>query len=82
MLIRFGSHTGKAFIQVKVILGGMGGELETDLPFKLVHPKPDSIVSTFLIFTKKHNLVNKQQGITKFESQHIQRTTIERVVGN
>ena len=59
MLIRFGSRTGKAFIQVKVILGGMGGELETDLPFKLVHPKPDSIVSTFLIFTKKHNQVNK-----------------------
>ena len=24
------------------MLGGMGGELETDLPFKLVHPRPDS----------------------------------------
>jgi len=29
-------------IKVKIILGGMGGELETDVPFKLVHPKPDS----------------------------------------
>jgi len=29
-------------IRVKIILSGMGGELEVDLPFKLVHPKPDS----------------------------------------
>lgn len=27
-------------IKVKLVLGGMGGELETDLPFKLVHPRP------------------------------------------
>ena len=27
------------------MLGGMGGELETDLPFKLVHPRPDSVES-------------------------------------
>ena len=31
-------------VKVKVTLGGMGGELETDLPFKLVHPRPDSEV--------------------------------------
>ena len=35
------------------MLGGMGGELETDLPFKLVHPhpgQPDSlIIYTLLI---------------------------------
>ncbi|XP_023327176.1 phosrestin-1 [Eurytemora carolleeae] len=30
-------------IKVKVLLGGMGGELETDIPFKLVHPRPDSL---------------------------------------
>jgi len=29
-------------IKVKVVIGGMGGELETDLPFKLVHPRPNS----------------------------------------
>jgi len=29
-------------IKVKVLLSGMGGELEVDLPFKLVHPRPDS----------------------------------------
>ena len=27
-------------IKIKLVLGGMGGELETDLPFKLVHPCP------------------------------------------
>ena len=27
-------------INVKLILTGMGGELEVDVPFKLVHPKP------------------------------------------
>ena len=26
--------------KVKIILSGMGGELEVDLPFKLVHPRP------------------------------------------
>lgn len=40
-------------IKIKVILGGMGGELETDLPFKLVHPKPDSIEMDNLIKEKK-----------------------------
>lgn len=30
------------------MLGGMGGELETDLPFKLVHPRPDSKVGYFV----------------------------------
>jgi len=30
-------------VKVKLMLSGMGGELETDLPFKLVHPKPDSL---------------------------------------
>eukprot|EP00088_Acartia_fossae_P007548 TRINITY_DN13551_c0_g1_i2.p1 TRINITY_DN13551_c0_g1~~TRINITY_DN13551_c0_g1_i2.p1 ORF type:complete len:400 (-),score=83.22 TRINITY_DN13551_c0_g1_i2:621-1820(-) len=40
-------------IKVKVILGGMGGELETDLPFKLVHPKPDSIEMENLMKEKK-----------------------------
>ena len=27
-------------VKIKLILSGMGGELETDLPFKLVHPRP------------------------------------------
>ena len=27
-------------INVKLILSGMGGELEVDLPFKLFHPRP------------------------------------------
>ena len=31
------------------MLGGMGGELETDLPFKLVHPRPDSKVNCTLL---------------------------------
>jgi len=29
-------------VKVRVQLSGMGGELETDIPFKLVHPRPDS----------------------------------------
>merc|ERR1711936_426586 len=29
-------------VKIKLILSGMGGELETDLPFKLVHPCPNS----------------------------------------
>jgi len=40
-------------IKVKVTLGGMGGELETDLPFKLVHPRPDSEEMTNLMKEKK-----------------------------
>lgn len=39
-------------IKVKLILGGMGGELETDLPFKLVHPKPDSVEMDNLVKEK------------------------------
>ena len=27
-------------VKIKLVLSGMGGELETDLPFKLVHPSP------------------------------------------
>ena len=27
-------------VKIKIVLSGMGGELEVDLPFKLVHPKP------------------------------------------
>ena len=27
-------------VKVKLVLSGMGGELEVDLPFKLVHPRP------------------------------------------
>lgn len=29
-------------VKVKIILSGMGGDLEVDLPFKLVHPRPAS----------------------------------------
>ena len=29
-------------IKVKLILSGMGGEMDCDLPFKLVHPRPGS----------------------------------------
>ena len=32
--------------KVKVVLSGMGGELETDVPFKLFHPRP-AILDTF-----------------------------------
>ena len=41
-------------VQVKLMLGGMGGELETDLPFKLVHPHPDSEESLRLDSEKKN----------------------------
>ena len=39
---------------MKLMLGGMGGELETDLPFKLVHPHPDSEESLRLDSEKKN----------------------------
>jgi len=29
-------------INVKLVLSGMGGELEVDVPFKLLHPRPES----------------------------------------
>ena len=43
------------------MLGGMGGELETDLPFKLVHPhpgQPDSlIIYTLLVLVLFFNIL-------------------------
>ena len=27
-------------VKVKIVLSGMGGDLEVDMPFKLVHPRP------------------------------------------
>ncbi len=33
-------------VKVKIILGGMGGDLEVDLPFKLVHPRPGNVQSS------------------------------------
>ena len=30
-------------VRIKLVMACMGGELETDLPFKLVHPRPSII---------------------------------------
>lgn len=38
-------------VKVKIILGGMGGDLEVDLPFKLVHPRPGNVQSSNNFFT-------------------------------
>ena len=40
-------------VKIKLQLSGMGGELETDLPFKLVHPRPS--ITKKIIF---HNALN------------------------
>jgi len=40
-------------VKVKVVLSGMGGELETELPFKLVHPRPESLEMNQLTTEKK-----------------------------
>jgi len=40
-------------IRATLVLSGMGGELVVDLPFKLVHPKPDSDEMTKLEELKK-----------------------------
>ena len=30
-------------VRVKIALSGMGGDLEVDIPFKLVHPRPGTL---------------------------------------
>jgi len=39
-------------VKVKLILTGMGGDLEVDLPFKLVHPRPGKSRQTKIYFTR------------------------------
>lgn len=56
-------------IKVKVILSGMGGELETDLPFKLVHPMPDSKEMENLIFEKSDAEKKMNMRRRKFQAQ-------------
>merc|ERR1719483_151335 len=56
-------------IKVKLILSGMGGELETDLPFKLVHPKPDSSEMDLLEKEKKSARTKGEARRKKFQAQ-------------
>jgi len=56
-------------IKVKLMLGGMGGELETDLPFKLVHPHPDSEESLRLDSEKKSARAKHEAKRKKFQNQ-------------
>jgi len=56
-------------IKVKLMLGGMGGELETDLPFKLVHPHPDSEESIRLDSEKKSARTKHEAKRKKFQNQ-------------
>lgn len=56
-------------IKVKLVLGGMGGELETDLPFKLVHPRPDSDAATHLESEKKTARSKTDVKRRKFQAQ-------------
>merc|ERR1712203_1249784 len=56
-------------IKVKLMLGGMGGELETDLPFKLCHPHPDSEESLRLDSEKKSARAKHEAKRKKFQNQ-------------
>merc|ERR1712226_635341 len=56
-------------IKVKLMLGGMGGELETDLPFKLCHPHPDSEESIRLDSEKKSARAKHEAKRKKFQNQ-------------
>jgi len=56
-------------IKVKLMLGGMGGELETDLPFKLVHPRPDSVESEQLANEKTKARAKGESKRKKFSNQ-------------
>ena len=41
-------------VKIKLVLTGMGGELETDLPFKLVHPRPSKTPSALSYYVDIH----------------------------
>lgn len=56
-------------IKVKLILSGMGGELETDLPFKMVHPRPDSLEMDKLESEKKVARSKGESRRKKFQAQ-------------
>merc|ERR1719447_2474442 len=56
-------------IKVKVVIGGMGGELETDLPFKLVHPRPNSDAADHLETEKKTARNKGEARRKKFQAQ-------------
>lgn len=56
-------------VKVKVLLGGMGGELETDLPFKLVHPRPDSKEMDNLIKEKNSARAKTELRRRQFQGQ-------------
>merc|ERR1712098_46325 len=56
-------------VKVKLMLSGMGGELETDLPFKLVHPRPDSAEYDQLDNEKKSARAKGEARRQKFHNQ-------------
>jgi arrestin-2 len=56
-------------VKVKLVLSGMGGELETDLPFKLVHPRPDSLEFDKLKTEKESARSKGESRRKKFQAQ-------------
>lgn len=56
-------------IKVKLILSGMGGEMDCDLPFKLVHPRPESDLSIKLESEKKTAMSKNDKKRRKFQAQ-------------
>jgi len=56
-------------IKVKLTMGGMGGELETDLPFKLVHPRPNSEEMSKLEKEKTSARAKGENRRQKFQAQ-------------
>jgi len=56
-------------VKVRLVLSGMGGELETDLPFKLVHPKPDSLEMEKLKTEKESARAKGESRRKKFQAQ-------------
>eukprot|EP00090_Calanus_glacialis_P028990 TRINITY_DN46486_c0_g1_i1.p1 TRINITY_DN46486_c0_g1~~TRINITY_DN46486_c0_g1_i1.p1 ORF type:complete len:406 (-),score=100.14 TRINITY_DN46486_c0_g1_i1:476-1693(-) len=56
-------------VKVRVVLSGMGGELETDLPFKLVHPRPDSLEMEKLKSEKENARSKGESRRKKFQAQ-------------
>jgi len=56
-------------VKVRVVLNGMGGELETDLPFKLVHPRPGSLEMDKLESEKNTARSKGESRRKKFQAQ-------------
>ena len=48
-------------VNVKLILSSMGGELEVDLPFKLVHPRPGLHSFRLLIYFGCYHLFDVEE---------------------